>query len=137
MRILLVEDHSLTRQGLESYLLSAYPELEIELARNGREALDRLAAWQPDMVVMDLVMPRLDGARTTRKIKSIWPEVKIILLLLDPAQGRIALESGADAYLLKEGDPIELLEVLKEMGKDDANDSKTDLVRANRGSDKS
>jgi DNA-binding NarL/FixJ family response regulator len=115
-RILVVEDHSITRRGLKNYLLSAYPEFEIEEARNGREAVDRVVGQIPDAIIMDMVMPRVDGARATQEIKAHWPEVKIVLLLLDPSQGQSALESGADAYLLKDGDPGELLEVLGDMG---------------------
>ena len=116
MRILLVEDHSITRRSLKNYLLAAYPGLGIEQARNGREALDRVAIKPPDVVIMDMVMPRLDGARAAQKIKFSWPQVKILLLLLDPTQGGLALESGADAYLLKGGDPQELLCALEDMG---------------------
>ena len=115
-RILVVEDHSITRRGLKNYLLSAYPELEIEEARNGREAVDRVAEALPDVIIMDMVMPRMDGASATREIKARWPQVKIVLLLLDPEQGQSALDCGADAYLLKEGDTRELLKILGEMG---------------------
>ena len=115
-RILLVEDHSITRRGLKSYLSSACPELDVEEARNGREALDCVAAQPPAVIIMDMVMPRLDGATATKEIKASWPEVKIILLLLDPGQGQSALESGADAYLLKDSDPGSLLEVISDMG---------------------
>jgi len=115
-RILVVEDHSITRRGLINYLLSAYPEFEIEQARNGSEAVDRVAVRTPDVIIMDMVMPRMDGASAAREIKAGWPEVKILLLLLDPGQGQLALESGADAYLLKDSDPGELLEVLEELG---------------------
>ncbi|MEA3441525.1 MAG: response regulator transcription factor [Chloroflexota bacterium] len=114
-RILVVEDHTITRHGITNYLLSAYPNLEIEEARNGREAVDRIAEETPDVIIMDMVMPRMDGARATREIKAGWPSVKIVLMLLDPKQGQLALESGADAYLLKDGDPGELLGVLEEM----------------------
>jgi len=115
-RILVVEDHSVTRQSLKNYLLSACPNIEIEEARNGREAMDRVAERLPDVIIMDMVMPHMDGARATQEIKARWPEVKIILLLLDPSQGQLALESGADAYLLKAGDAGELVEVIEEMG---------------------
>lgn len=114
--ILIVEDHSITRRGLKNYLLSAYPELEIEEARNGREAVDRVAAKAPDLIIMDMIMPRMDGASATCEIKASWPEVKILLLLLDPRQGQSALESGADAYLLKDGDPGELIDAVGDLG---------------------
>jgi len=115
-RILVVEDHSITRRGLTNYLSSASPFVEIEQARNGREAVDLVAQNPPDIIVMDMVMPRMDGSSAAREIKADWPDVKILLLLLDPGQGQLALESGADAYLLKDSDPGELLEVLEELG---------------------
>jgi NarL family two-component system response regulator LiaR len=114
--ILIVEDHSITRRGLKNYLLSAYPELEIEEARNGREAVDRVAAKAPDLIIMDMIMPRMDGVSATCEIKASWPEVKILLLLLDPRQGQSALESGAEAYLLKDGDPGELIDAVGDLG---------------------
>lgn len=115
-RILVVEDHSITRQSLKNYLVSAYQDIEINEARNGREAVDRVTCATPNVIIMDMVMPHMDGARATKEIKARWPEIKIILLLIDPSQGQLAFESGADAYLLKKGDVGELLAVLEELG---------------------
>lgn len=130
--ILVVEDHTRTRQGLKNYLQSTCPELEIDEARNGREAVDQVTEQPPNLIIMDMVMPRLDGARATREIKAHWPEVKVVLLLLDPEQGQLALESGADAYLLKEGDSRELLEIMSEMG---ISDLETDDPKIESSSD--
>ena len=116
MRILVVEDHAITLRSLKNYLMAVYPEFEIKFARNGREAVNRVAIQPPDVIVMDMIMPYLDGAKATQEIKARWPEVKIILLLLDPKQGHLALESGADAYLLKNGDVNDLVSVLGDMG---------------------
>ena len=118
MRILVVEDHAITLRSLKNYLMAHFPGHEIKYARNGQEALERVASQPPDVILMDMVMPRLDGARATEEIKRNWPEVKVILLLLDPHQGQKAIYCGADAYLLKEGEPGELLEILKDMGLD-------------------
>ena len=116
LSIVLVEDHAITLRSLKNYLMAVYPEFEIKYARNGREAVNRVAIQPPDVIVMDMVMPYLDGAKATQEIKARWPEVKIILLLLDPKQGHLALESGADAYLFKSGDVNDLVSVLGEMG---------------------
>jgi DNA-binding NarL/FixJ family response regulator len=113
--ILVVEDHSLTRRSLMAFLNSKWPELTIEAARNGREAVDKVAAHPPEVIVMDLVMPHLDGAKATREIKSQWPEVKVIILILDPNQGNQAVQAGADGYLLKDGDPNELHTLISEL----------------------
>ena len=114
-RILVAEDHSITRRGLTNFLSSAYSDIEIEEVRNGREALNRVTKSQPDMIIMDMVMPHMGGGSATREIKTSWPEIKVILLILDPEQGKHALDCGADAYLLKEGDTGELLEVIREL----------------------
>lgn len=119
-RILVVDDHSITRRSLMALLTSKWPEFAVEGARNGREAVDKVAAHPPDAVVMDLVMPHLDGAKATREIKAQWPEIKVIILILDPSQGQQALEAGADAYMLKEGDPGELLDLISELGVPDS-----------------
>ena len=116
VHILIAEDHSITRRGLASLLTSANPKLEIVEAGNGREAIDLVTVKVPDVIIMDMVMPHLDGARATQEIKIRWPQVRILLLLLDSGQGQSALEAGADAYLLKDNDPAELLEVLNEFG---------------------
>ena len=115
-RILVVKDHAITLRSLKNYFMAVYPKVEIKYARNGREAVDWVAVQPPDVVVMDLVMPHLDGARATQEIKAGWPEVKVVLLLLDPKQGKLALESGADAYLLIGSDPHELVAVLGDLG---------------------
>jgi DNA-binding NarL/FixJ family response regulator len=114
-RILIVDDHSITRRSLMALFTSKWPEFTIEGARNGREAVDKVIALPPEAIVMDLVMPHLDGAKATREIKAQWPEVKVIILILDPSQGQQALQAGADAYLLKEGDPDELLTLISEL----------------------
>jgi DNA-binding NarL/FixJ family response regulator len=114
-RILVVDDHSITRRSLKAFLNNKWPEFAVEEARNGREAVDKVTAHPPDAIVMDLVMPHLDGAKATREIKAQWPEVKVIILILDPSQGQQALQAGADAYLLKEGDPGELLALISEL----------------------
>jgi DNA-binding NarL/FixJ family response regulator len=114
-RILVVDDHSITRRSLMAFLNSKWPEITVEGARNGREAVDKVTPHPPDVIIMDLVMPHLDGAKATREIKAQWPEIKVVILILDPTQGQQALEAGADAYLLKEGDPVELLAVISEL----------------------
>jgi DNA-binding NarL/FixJ family response regulator len=113
-RILVVDDHSITRRSLKAFLNSKWPEFTVEGARNGREAVDMVTAHPPDVIIMDLVMPHLDGAKATREIKAQWPEIKVIILILDPNQGQQALQAGADAYMLKEGDPGELLDLISE-----------------------
>ncbi len=114
-RILVVDDHSITRRSLMALLTSKWPDSAVESAKNGRSAVDKVTAHPPDAIVMDLIMPHLDGAKATREIKAHWSEIKVIILILDPSQGQQALEAGADAYMLKEGDPGELLDLISEL----------------------
>ena len=113
-RILVVEDNAVALRSLQKYLAAVFPSIEVSSARNGREAIDQAAKLSPDLVIMDMVMPRMDGAKAAQEIKARWPKIKVVLLLLDPKQGQLALESGADAYLLKTDDSSDLLSLLEE-----------------------
>ena len=103
IRIMLVDDHAVVRSGLAAFLL-AYDDLElVGEAADGSEAVRVCAAVQPDVVLMDLVMPEMDGATATREIRSRFPAIQVIALTSfkeeDLVQG--ALEAGAIGYLLK------------------------------------
>lgn len=100
-----------------NFLTSKWLDYVVEEARNGREAVTKVTAHPPDVIVMDLVMPHLDGAWATREIKAQWPEIKVIILVLEPSQGQGALQAGADSYLLKDSDPDELPGVIRELSK--------------------
>ena len=90
-------------------------------ARNGREAVDKVTAHPPDAIVMDLVMPHLDGAKATREIKAQWPEIKVDHLDPGAEPGAAGISRLAlDAYLFKEGDPGELLDLITELGVPDS-----------------
>jgi NarL family two-component system response regulator LiaR len=103
IRVLLVDDHPMVRSGLTA-LLSAYDDLELAgEASNGAEAVRACALARPDVVLMDLVMPEMDGAAATRAIRQHDPNVQVIALTSfkedDLVQG--ALKAGAIGYLLK------------------------------------
>lgn len=103
IRVLLVDDHPMVRSGLTA-LLSAYDDLELAgEASNGAEAVRACALARPDVVLMDLVMPEMDGAAATRAIREHDPAVQVIVLTSfkedDLVQG--ALKAGAIGYLLK------------------------------------
>ena len=79
MRILIADDHSLFRDGLRSLLASQGHEIVAE-ARNGREAVALAQEKQPDLVLMDISMPEMDGLTATRQLTSLMPEVKVVIL---------------------------------------------------------
>ena len=111
IRIVLVEDHTILREGLRA-LLSSDPKFEIVgEADDGREALRRVDQLEPDLVVMDLSMPRMTGMDAIREIKRRHPAMKIIALTVHKAEEylRTTLQAGANGYVLKDATHVELL----------------------------
>ena len=103
MRVLIADDQSTTRRGLKA-LLALLPQVEVVgEAEDGRESLHLVAECKPDVVLMDVQMPVMDGVEATRRIKRDWPEVKVIALTMYAGYRAEALAAGADAFLLKDG----------------------------------
>ena len=103
IKVMIVDDHAVVRSGLSAFLL-AFDDLEhVGDATGGADAVGKCIALRPDVVLMDLVMPEVDGAEATRRIKQACPEVQVIALTSykedDLVQG--ALKAGALSYLLK------------------------------------
>jgi NarL family two-component system response regulator LiaR len=114
IRVLIVDDHGMVRKGLVTYLKNK-PDLEvIGEARDGREAIDLCARLQPDVILMDLVMPELGGVAATRAIHQRWPEVQILALTSFQEKELVqdALQAGAIGYLLKNVSGNELAEAI-------------------------
>jgi DNA-binding NarL/FixJ family response regulator len=100
-RVLIVDDHAPTRKGLRA-LLSSWPALEVVCeAEDGREAVQRVEECQPDVVLMDIMMPAWDGLETTRQIKARWPQIRVIALTIRTNGRAEAMSAGADGFLLK------------------------------------
>lgn len=103
IRVMIVDDHSMVRRGLAT-ILKVRPDLElVGEAGNGREALELCQEVQPDVVLMDLVMPEMSGAEATRLILEQCPEIQVIALtsFQEKELVREALQAGAISYLLK------------------------------------
>ncbi|MCU0533961.1 MAG: response regulator transcription factor [Hydrococcus sp. Prado102] len=121
MRILIVEDDPLMQLGLEQ-ALSNYPGLEIVgQAEDGYSGVQKAIALKPDLIVMDIALPSLDGIAATKQIKEALPNVRIVMLTSHTLQTEVmaALSSGADAYCVK-GASLERLLVAIEAAKDGA-----------------
>lgn len=115
IRVLLVDDQALFREGL-STLLSVYPDVQVVgEAGNGEEALSQVATHQPDVVLMDLRMPVLDGAAATRRIRSAHPHIQVIVLTTFDDDEHIfdGLRAGAVGYLLKDVPSTRLVEAIR------------------------
>ncbi|MCL6645618.1 MAG: response regulator transcription factor [Dehalococcoidia bacterium] len=111
IRILLVDDHAVIRQALRM-LLEAQPELEVVAdVENGREAVQAVERLQPDVVLMDVVMPGLNGLEATRQIRRIAPSTRVVMLsgFVDEDQLLDAIRSGASGYIVKKSDVSELV----------------------------
>ena len=114
-RVLLAEDHTIVRKGLCA-LLDAEPSIEvIGEAQDGREALLKAEQLHPDIVLMDISMPGLNGLEATRQIKKRFPEVKVLILTVhsDEEYIRQILRAGASGYLVKQAAPNELISAIE------------------------
>ena len=109
MRILIADDQKRTRQSLKALLSTSLPETEIWEAANGVEALRLAEDMHPQLVVMDIRMPEIDGLAATRGIKSRWPEIKILVLSMYRDRQEEARAAGADLFVSKGESPERLL----------------------------
>jgi two-component system response regulator NreC len=115
IRVLLAEDHTIVRKGLRS-LLDGDTGIEvIEEAEDGREAFEKVQRSLPDVVLMDISMPALNGLEATRQIKKQFPEVKVLILTMHATEEYIfqILRAGASGYVLKQGTPTELVAAIQ------------------------
>jgi len=112
MRVLIVDDLARARQSMKA-LIGTHPAvLSLKEATNGREAVDLVEMWAPDVVLMDVLMTEMNGLEATRLIKTKWPSIKIIVLSMYGDYETQALQAGADAFVNKGEPPARLLQVL-------------------------
>jgi PAS domain S-box-containing protein len=115
LRLVVADDHTIVRRGLVGFL-GAEPDLEVVgEAGDGLEAIERVRELGPDIVLMDLNMPRLDGIEATRRILAEFPRVRIIVLsMFDDAEKRALMQQmGVAGYVAKGGNPASLLEAIR------------------------
>ena len=113
--VLLVDDHVLMRAGLRTVVAGAGDMRVVGVASDGLEALHQVSTLAPQVVVMDLSMPTMDGVTATRRITAEHPDVQVLVLTSFSDGGRVteALDAGAAGYLLKDAEPNELLTAIR------------------------
>lgn len=119
IRILLADDHAVVRQGFRM-ILSAQSDLEvIGEAANGREAVEQCQLLQPDLVIMDVSMPELNGIEATRRVMEVAPRCRVLALSMhkDSVYVREILRAGASGYMLKEAIDHDLLSAVRAIAK--------------------
>jgi DNA-binding NarL/FixJ family response regulator len=117
IKILLVDDHAIVRQGLRSYI-ELQPDMQvIAEGGNGFEAVSLTSSTQPDVILLDLLMPGLDGVEATRKIMQNHPQTRILILTSfgDDRQIFPAIRAGALGYLLKDIQPQDLIKAIRDV----------------------
>ncbi len=110
INVLLVEDHTVVRKGLRR-VLETQPEIQVVAeAGDGREALQLAQRCQPDVAVVDITLPLLNGVEVTRQLRRLAPRTRVLILSMhsDPAYVRRALSAGARGYLVKDADDLDL-----------------------------
>ena len=115
IKVLLVDDHTVVLKGL-AFFLSTQEDLElVGEANDGKEALVKVGETNPDVILMDLYMPEMDGVEATAYIKKEYPNVKVIVLTSFSDQAHVlpALRAGASGYILKDVEPDQLVEAIR------------------------
>jgi NarL family two-component system response regulator LiaR len=116
-RVLIVDDHAIVRRGTRALLAETEDIEVVGEAGNGQEAVERAEALQPDVVLMDLVMPGMDGIEAIRTITSNQPQTRILALTSFAADDKVfpAIEAGALGYLLKDVYPEDLVKAIRQV----------------------
>jgi two-component system response regulator NreC len=115
MRVLVADDHSIVRQGLGQLLLSQSDVDVVGTAKDGEEALEKAKLLRPDVTLLDISMPHLNGIETARLIKEALPDTQIVILAMYDKEAFVheAFASGAMGYVLKAGPSSEVIEAVR------------------------
>ncbi len=117
IRVFVTDDHSIVRKGIKA-TLELIPDIElVGEATNGREAVNKVADSKPDVVLMDLVMPEMDGIEAIQQIKSRHPNIRILVLTTFAGEDKVfpAIKAGALGYQLKDSGPEELVVAIRQV----------------------
>jgi len=115
IKVLVVDDHQLFREGIVNLLYSAENIEVVAQAEDGIDAIEKAKHYKPDVVLLDITMPRMNGIETTKKLKSLMPKIKIVSLSMHSEKQYVkgVLEAGADGYLLKNCTNRQLTEAIQ------------------------
>jgi NarL family two-component system response regulator LiaR len=119
IRILIADDHEIVRKGIRALLATKRDMLVIAEASNGVEAIAQAQAHRPDVILMDLVMPKMDGIQATQEITTNLPGVCVLVLTSFAADEQVfpAIKAGALGYLLKDSGPQELVQAIRQVSR--------------------
>jgi two-component system, NarL family, response regulator LiaR len=115
IKVMIVDDHAIVRQGLR-YYLSMQTDMEVVgESSDGQEAVDQAARLNPDVVLMDMIMPVMNGIEAAERLKETQPGAKVIMLTTFSDQEQVvsAIRAGAQGYLLKDTDPVDIAEAIR------------------------
>ena len=121
LRVLLADDHAIVREGLKA-LISGHPDMEVVgEAADGRAACAKTNELHPDVVVMDVSMPNVNGVQATRDVRRQWPDVRVLALTVHEERSylRELMEAGASGYVLKRSAPEDLVHALRVVARGD------------------
>ena len=117
IRVLIVDDHPVVRKGIKA-LLTGEEDIEVVgEACNGKEALDQVEKHRPNVILMDLVMPEMDGIEAIQRISTLYPEARILVMTSFAADDKVfpSIRAGALGYLLKDSDPEDLIRMIRQV----------------------
>ena len=117
IRVFVTDDHSIVRKGIKA-TLELIPDIEfVGEASNGREAVEAVASVNPDVILMDLMMPEMDGIEAIQQINAEHPDMRILVLTTFAGEDKIfpAIKAGALGYQLKDSEPEELVEAIRQV----------------------
>jgi NarL family two-component system response regulator LiaR len=117
IRVLIADDHEIVRKGIRALLATRRDIQVIGEAKDGAEAVTQALALQPDVILMDLMMPRMNGVEATREITASQPGARILILTSFAADEQVfpAIKAGALGYLLKDSSPQELVQAIRQV----------------------
>ncbi len=117
IRIMLADDHKMVREGLKAFFAPTEGFEIVAEAVDGVEAVDKAVQYKPDVILLDLLMPNMDGIEATTKIKEQLPDSKIVIITssLEEAQVIASIRAGASGYLIKDSSPLEIEEAIRKV----------------------